>query len=255
MSFSDIEALIIGSTLQMKWKLLATDVRAISIQLATDMNFTKHYNHFVIPSKSSAVTFDVGAGLWYFRFGMWSGKDHIGDISWTPTYGPASVVCAKPTLSPPLSIVTIHHAFPIPSGIHFNSNIGAKTLICVEICKGGGGFEANNTTMKYYLDWGSGGFDVRGLDANSTYALRVSRFPSSRQDEFPKSEIYHMPAGAVVSTKRPLRVPTHGDGHRMAASHGGEAMLKEAAERPSMKFPTQAAYLRFLASKTSAAYH
>ena len=34
----------------------------------------------------------------------------------------------------------------------------------------------------------------------------------------------------------------------------GAQLLREAAERPTMKFPSQAAYLRFLATKTSSHY-
>jgi hypothetical protein len=254
MAISGIEALIIGSKLQFKWELYLPDAKLISIQLATDVNFTKNYNHFVIPTKALSTILEVGAGAWYFRFGVWSGKDHTGDVSWTPTHGPATVVSSKPTLSSAAPSVEIVHSFPIPGGIHFNSNIVTKSIICVEVCKNGAGFEANNTTMRYYLDWGSGGFDVRGLDPANTYALRVSRFPES-YSEFPTSQLYHMPSGAVIGVKRPLRIPRHGDGDRMAAARGGEAILREAAERPVMKFPSQAAYLRYLATKTSSMYH
>lgn len=255
MAVSNVEVTIFGSSLQFQWELLMPEARALSIQLATDSNFTRNYNHFIIPTGASSVRLEVGAGEWYFRMGTWSGKDHVGDVTWTATYGPARVVTAKPTLASPPANVSILHSFAIPEGIHFNSNIGSKSIICVEICKNSSGFEANNTTMKYYLDWGNGGFDIRGLDSANNYALRVTKFPFSSVQEFPKDTLIHMPAGAIVPLRRPIRTGRHGDGDRMAAARGGEAMLREAAERPTMKFPSQAAYLRFLASKTSSQYH
>ena len=161
MAFTGVEAFIMGSKIQFKWKLLLPEAKLISIQLATDANFTKHYNHFVIPVGAESVTLETGAGEWYFRLGSWSGKEQIGDVAWTPTYGPARVICAKPTLVAPAPNISLLHSFAIAEGIRFNSNIIVKTIICVEICKDSSGFEANNTVMKYYVDWGDGGFDIR----------------------------------------------------------------------------------------------
>jgi hypothetical protein len=256
MAVNEVEALIIGSALQINWKLLLPEARALSVQVATDSNFTRNYNHFMIPVTASFVRLDLGVGSWFFRIGTWSGKDHAGDAAWSPTYGPANVVCAKPTLKPPAPNIAILHSFPIPEGIHFNSNISVKNMICVEICKNSSGFEADNTVMRYFLDWGHGGFDVRGLDPLNTFALRITKFPcSDGLAEFPTTELWHMPAGVVIGAKRPIRSPRHLDGSGTATARGGEALLRDAAERRTMKFSSQADYLRFLAAKTKSQFH
>jgi hypothetical protein len=254
MSFGSVEARIAGSVLQISWGLFATDPRAISIQVATDANFTKNYAHFVLPTMASSVGLDLGAGTWFYRLGVWSGKDHEGSVDWTATYGPAAISCAKPTFAAPAPVVSVLHSYPTPGGIRLATNISEKTLVCLEICKGSAGFEANNTTMRYVLNWGNGTVDVAPLDPANSYSVRISRFPTTPA-AFPSTALYTMPAGAIVRMARPLRVARHGDGHQMAAAHAGAAMLKEAAERPTMRFPSQAAYMRYLASKTGAAYH
>lgn len=254
MAFSLVEARIFGSTLRLNWELAMGEVRAISIQVATDANFTRNYCHFVLPTKSSSVTLDLGAGGWYFRAGAWTGRDHVGSIEWSATYGPAEISTAKPTFVAPTPTVAILHHFAVPGGVRLQTSIGEKSVICVEVCKGGVGFEANNTTMTYMLNWGDGTVDVKGLDAVNSYGVRVSRFVSE-YSEFPTAKLHCLARAAAVGPLRPLRVGRYGDGDRMAAARSGATMLREAAERPTMRFPTQAAYLRYLASKTGAGYH
>ena len=253
MAISNIEAVILGSVLQFKWKLLLPETRLISIQLAFDSNFTKNMNHFVIPTSASSVNLDVGQGAWFFRFGTWIGKDLAGDVTWSPTYGPANVICTKPFILPPPPNITIHHSFPIGEGIRFISNTVVKSIICVEICKDSNGFEANNTVMKYYVDWGDGGFDLRGLDPLNSFALRVTKFPSN-YSEFPKTNLFHMPAGALIGSKRPLRAQRHKDTLAMTETRGDSAVLRDIADQRRIKFSSQADYLRFLAAKTKSQY-
>lgn len=253
MALNNIEAMIIGSSLQLKWNLLQPEARAISIQVATDSNFTKNLNHFIVPTSASFIGLDVGRGEWYFRLGHWSGKEHEGDVYWTATYGPALVVCSKSSVAPPPPNLRVLHSFPIPGGIHFNSNIDVKNFTFVEICKDSTAFEADNTNMRYYLDWGTGGFDIRGLDPLNIYALRVTKFPSGVDAAaFPTTVLYHMPASVSIGSKRPLRVERRTDGVMLATSRAGDAVLRDAATRPTMKFSSQGDYLRFLATKTVA---
>jgi hypothetical protein len=255
MAFDGVEAMIVGSSLQLKWNLLQPEARAISIQVATDSNFTRNLNHFIVPTSASFIGLDVGRGEWYFRLGHWSGKDQEGDVYWTATYGPALVVCTKPSVAPPPAALRVLHSFPIPGGIHFNSNIDVKNLTFVEICKDSTTFEANNTNMKYYLDWGTGGFDIHGLDPVNVYAMRVTKFPTGVDAAaFPTSSVYHLPASVSIGSKRPLRIGRRADGGALATSRADNAVLRDAATRPTMKFSSQGDYLRFLATKTVAHY-
>lgn len=255
MAVSNIEALIIGSSLQFKWKNLIPEARAVSIQIATDSNFTKHYSHFVFPPLATGSTLEVGAGAWYFRFGVWNGKDHVGDVTWTPTYGPAVVICAKPTLAPPTPSVVIHKSYAVPEGFIIQSNIVKKSIICVEICKNSADFEANNTNMKYYLDLGTGQFDIRGFDTANSYALRIATFPSPSPENFPSTTLFHMPAGVTTPLTPPLAPIRHAAAIDRVNSQAGMAMLREASERPIMKFSSTDEYLRFKKSKTAANFH
>jgi hypothetical protein len=267
MTALSIEARIFGSALTMTW-IPTGAPKAISVQIATDVNFTANLNHFVLPSATRSATLDVGAGAWFFRVGQWSGKEHEGEITWTPTYGPAVVDCAKPPIQPSASkAVELVNNYPTIGAFRLHTNISERAIVYIEVCKGGTKFEANNTKSRYMLDWGRGSLDVGGLDPHHVYSVRFTTFPvppaattatataAEGRGEFPKSTLVHLPTMCEVLGKRPLRAGRHADGDMMGAARGGQALLRESQERATMRFPSQAAYLRYLATKTGAGYH
>ena len=203
MSIYSVECSVQDEKLALQW-LLFGPAHAVSICVANNREFTENMRHFVLPPVTSALL-DIGGGAWYVRFGAWTGTLTHGIIDWALTCGPIVITANSIVPTIPFTLPIIHRQ-PIRSAMRIYTGILTPYYVLFESAETHM-FSAQSTTHRYVLDNGRGFVDCTGLEYNSSYIIRISRFgPDSSQ--FPTDTIQQVDTGRVLygmRSARPLR--------------------------------------------------
>jgi hypothetical protein len=220
--------------------LVLTDHRAVSIHVGFDPEFKNSERHFVLPAGVTQCSLDLGPGAWFYRVGAWIGDKHKGHIEWSGIYGPTLLRARKavvPTVPERLKVLDVQS---LEGGMRFNTGRMEEYYALAE-CR-----RAGETRWLYTLDIGVGHFDVAGLALGEAYAFRVfdcggAALPTDRVHQL--GEGVRIQDKVTLSSGRSLNIGDFSD-------HKAErAVLRDAAERKSMRFSSQADYLKFVAAK------
>jgi len=204
MSIYGVECSVQDEKLALQWLVFA-QARAVSICVANNSEFTENMRHFVLPPVTSALL-DIGGGSWYVRFGAWTGTLTHGSIDWALTCGPIVITTANSMVPTIPFTLPILHKQPIRSAMRIYTGILTPYYVLFESAETHM-FSAQSTTHRYILDNGRGFVDCEGLEYNSSYIIRISRFgPDCSQ--FPTDTIQQVDTGRVlygIRASRPLR--------------------------------------------------
>lgn len=231
--------------LQLRWTIHCADVKAISIQIAEDREFTKQCKHFVLPVITSC-TLSTGAGMWFYRVGAWSGDSHHGVIGWSGIYGPATIatpLAPKPNSSFPLKLKTVQ---PIVQGIQYFTDVIQKFYAVIEISKTD--LRASQITYQYILDDNKGFITASKLSDHLQYMIRISVFEKNI-DSFPSSEVIECTEGKVLLEQKSVKPQVFQAQVDRAEYAGGAAILQQEKEGKPIRFHSAADYTRYLAMK------
>ena len=246
----NVVARIGGGTLDMTWEVLGSPL-ALSIQIAQDVEFRNSMRHYVLPVVSG-VNLDVGGGSWFFRLGSWHGNTTEGKIAWTSTFGPAVLPVRRLVQQPKPSSLPILHTQPIVDGVRIHTGVMAKVYTVLEYNKNRG-FPASSSTYMYMHDWGRGYFDLKGLDHLHAYSVRIMSF-SGDKSALPTDTVQLLEIPAAVHGIKPIKFTPQLDKNNALriTAKGDEPVLREALEKPFLRFASHADYVRFNAAKARA---
>lgn len=252
MAVQNVVANTKNGVLELMWELLAEPL-VLSIQIATDIEFTTTVRTFVIPTASGA-TLDIGNGTWFFRVGAWMGTKTAGKIMWTTPYGPAVIASRKSAVNLKPCTLPLIHVQSIENGIRLHTGLPEKLYAILEYCKESS-FPASKTTTIYAYDWGRGYFDIENLDFLHEYSVRFCSFAGAPgaigtpvRHVLPTETVMQLEAPRAIHRKRPGRPAKPVDNTLKAVSAADDPILREAQQKPFMRFASHADYLRYTAA-------
>ena len=240
----NITAQCIGGKLALKWETMG-DCVAISIQTATDSEFTKNERCYVIP-KINAVDLDSGGGFWYVRIGAWIGDTTSGIIKWSGVYGPVAVV--NPKSLPPLkpSPAFILHTQAIQTGMRFHTENIKPMFFVIEVSSENT-FRSTATKTQYVFDYGKKHVDCLHLLFGKVYSIRFGAFTTEALN---KMEIRQLGEWQTIHNMEPARPIKPVDNTQAVAEKGDAVYLREVSQRKIARFTSHSDYLRFKAAET-----
>ena len=231
--------------LQLRWTIHCGDAKAISVQIAEDREFTKQRKHFVLPVTTSCAL-STGAGMWFYRVGVWSGDLHHGVIGWSGIYGPITIatpLAPKPNSPFPLKMKS---AQPIVNGIQYYTDVIQRFYGIIEISKTD--LRASQTVYQYMLDDNKGFVAASNLSDHLQYMIRISVFDKNISD-LPSSEVIECTEGKVFTDQKSLKPQVFTAQVDRAQFAGGAAILQQEKEGKPIRFHSAADYTRYMAMK------
>jgi len=235
-----------ASKLCLAWEILAIS-RCLLVSVATDTEFTKNLRTFLIPPTATSLQLDTGNGLWYVRIGSMTGDVQKGIIEWSQVYGPVMVVSVKGLPKEPECGLPVLHTQAIIDGLRFHTGY-LLPMYCIMESSVDMSFPATKTKWTYMFDWGRGFQDCDGLEYQYTYSVRMRTW-SPDGTTMPTEDVRTLSKGFTVHGKKPARYVRKIASGDLSTSRAEEVMLREARERPNMKFATHADYLKYTAAK------
>jgi hypothetical protein len=228
-----------------------TEHVAISVQLATNEDFTTSVRTFVIPANLKAVGLDVGNGKWFVRVGFWRGTVAAGQVVWSKRTPVADEIkCAKAPVPVPKTFLPVIHTTPQIEKIRFHFSNPLKRYIIYETCPYSS-FAANSTLNRYKLHSGSE-FDVGGLTALVSINIRLCTLATLDQTVLPTESVEMLGGWSAALNKRPLKKPGDLDGMGTVERLAMEAVVKDVdatvAKGGKPRFPSHADYMRYQAA-------
>lgn len=250
MSIQSLRASDGGPALNLSWEYVTSAV-GIVVQLATNAELTDSLQTYLLPPVGG-VTLSCGGGAWYFRVAALLGDTYHGDVDFTAVYGPATVVATSPS-SPVPSPTTLVHTQAIQGGVRLHLSKPEPIFALVDVSEDPG-FLSSKTKTQYVYDRGHGFIDCTGLSFERTYSLRihVSKEPPpfvKEIDTIRLSKVYEFFTPFATHGRRTAR-PVRGAGNgELSVSRALAPVLREAGERPFVRFSSNKEYMRFLAAK------
>lgn len=248
-----IQALCIsegGPVLDLSWEYVTSAV-GIVVQLATNAEMTDQLQTYLLPPVGG-VTLSCGGGAWYLRVGALLGDTYHGVIDFTGVYGPAIVVASPPS-SPTSSSSTLVHTQALQGGVRLHLSKPEPVFALVDVSEDSR-FPAAKTKTQYVYDRGHGFIDCTGLSFERTYSLRIHVTKGTPPFEEERKAmgldtVYEFCKPLVTHGRRTAR-PVRGAGNgELSASRALAPVLREAGERPFVRFSSNKDYVRFLAAK------
>jgi hypothetical protein len=242
----NIDIQCVTGKMAIRWDTIGECV-AISLQIATDSEFTKNERCYVIP-KINALDLDCGGGLWYIRIGSWIGDAKYGTVEWSGVYGPIAIASSKhaPPLKP--SPVSIVHTQSIQKGLRFHTENLIPMYFVLESSVDRT-FNSTTTKTQYVFDYGKGYIDCVNLSFGSFYSIRFGAFVTESLD---KLEIRQLGEWQTVHNKQPARPNKPFNSTQVASEKADASLLREASQKKVIRFTSHSDYLRFKAAETRA---
>lgn len=231
--------------LALRWTIHCADVKAISIEIATDREFTQQRKLFVLPIVTQCTLF-VGAGMWFYRVGAWSGEVTHGTIEWSGIYGPATVATPfSPKPNPPFTLL-FKQTQPIYGGIQYYTDKVQQYYAILEYSKTN--LRASQRAYQYVLDDNKGFVAVSNLHDHLTYTIRISTFENN-SSTLPTTEVIECTEGKVYTEQKSMKQQTLAVHEDRAQLAGGAAMLQQEKEGRPIRFNSYTEYTRYMGLK------
>jgi hypothetical protein len=235
--------------LYLEWETLGLDeIVAISIQIATDSEFTQETRTFVMDKTVKSCTLDVGFGKWFYRVGAWIGTEKDGIIEWSGIYGPVSIRSTKPHVNLFAFPTFLTNVKPAHNSIVFYTGLYEPYYMILHATQKDH-FKASGLKSYYKYDLGNGSIQLLNMDPQYTYSFQLQMF-AKKIAELPKDgNIQVLTDMYVVKNKRsamPVRAMNNTDRAVYAAD---KAILQDSIGKPNRKFGSYAEYLQFQAAK------
>ena len=234
------------SKLCLTWEILSLN-RALLVAIANDTEFTKNLRTFLIPSTATSIQLDSGNGDWYVRIGALAKDTQKGVIDWAQTYGPIFVASAKGVPKEPDFALPVLHTQAIKDGLRFHTGYMLPMYSIMEASTDIT-FPATKTKWTYMYDWGRGYQDCIGLEYQYTYSVRIKTWTPDGKT-LPTEDVRTLSKPYTVHGKKPARIVRVAASGNLSTNRAEEVLLREARERPNMRFATHADYLKYTAAK------
>ena len=232
--------------LALQWlDLDPTTTARISVQIATNGDFTENYHHFLLPSEEGTriAGFAVSRGPWFFRIGAW--KTTEKDVSWSGVFGPLAITTNRQMNSKVKGEVQIVYTQPIEGGLRIHTGVYNNRPILVEYTSEPS-FTIEKMRYRWVRDMNMFGYvDITGMEASYVYNVRIA------QVEEPKDSIVEPCEWLVSKGQKALAPIRHHSNQHHALNMAGRTLLQEARTRP-IRFHSSADYTRFLAIQQQA---
>lgn len=242
MVVQNIQCIVQQSSVQLTWVNIQV-ANGITIQFATNIFLNENLRTFIFPFCTSA-SLSIGTGTWYFRIGSIAPD---GKIGYSPVCGPVTLTEKSMIHEPPEDVLRILHTKQIANGIRLQTGHTSPLYAVLDVSKDRD-FSVYQTKSYIVFDTGKGYFDTPQLDPEHTYMLRISCWSGDRS-KLPTCTIEQLHAGQIVVDVRPGLPVKALDNTDRAINRADQPVLREAHERPFMRFASHADYLRYQASK------
>lgn len=221
-----------------------TLVKRLSVQIATNGDFTEGYHHFLLPNVEgmTGVSLAISKGPWYFRVGAWNLANDT--VSWSGIFGPLAITTDREMKSPTKEQIKILHTQPLEGGLRVHTGLTKDYTVLVEYTT-----EPTFTLAKMKYRWirdaSKGNFDVLGFESGHLYNLRIAKV-----DE-PKNSIEEATNWLVTKGHRSLPPRRH---HSVAdhTIHAAEKVLLQEARHTRPRFSSGTDYVNWLAAQEKA---
>ena len=228
------------------WEVIA-NIRATSIQVALDSEFTNNVRTFVLPAFVKNCNLDVGNGNWFYRIGGWIGTWTEGIIDWSGIYGPIKIVSPKPVCAIVPFPTEITYVKPALNSIIFYTDRCDPYYMIVNISEKEN-FKASQVKTHYYSDLDMGHITISDLSPEKTYSFQFQMLAKQR-DTLPTDSIQLLTEEYTVLNKRTGMYvkPKSATEHTTYAAD--KAMINDSMKRTRLQFFSYAQYLQFQAAK------
>jgi hypothetical protein len=238
---------VVGQAVQgrlvLQWSIHC-DALAISVEVATDREFTQGRKMFVLPVTTNCAL-ALGGGFWYYRVGAWIGDKGRGTIEWSGIYGPTAVINPRsPKSSPPLTL-KIKEAQPVYNGIKYHMEDVTQYYAVLEVSKSD--LKASHKTVQYMLDDNKGFVSVTNLSDQLQYTVRISTFENNGYTL--PSQVLECTEGKVFTNQKPMKQQNLGLHQDRAQFAAAQAILQQEQEGRPIKFNSHAEYTRYMGLK------
>lgn len=241
----DISARAADGRLALTW-VAASVFRAITIQVASDIEFTRGLRQFVLPARTGGCSLDCGPGLWYYRVGGLHGQEDEGEIVWSGIYPPVALRPEKVVLPAVRGRLTITGTQAVERGARLATNLREPYLAFVDYSKAEG-VPASQSKSRYIRDWGKGSLDITGLAEGAMYFFRVATFVDGL-DVLPVDSVKTVAEG-VTASSGVATAPRPANNTDRAEHAGDKALLRDVSHRPVVRFSSYVDYVKFQAAQ------
>jgi hypothetical protein len=225
--------------LGISWEVLA-DHKAISVQVARAPEMAgSTMRHFVLPAGVKGCTLDLGPGTWGCRVGAWIGDANRGAVEWSGIYGPVAVASPRPLLGVVAERIKVVHVQSLEGGMRFHTGRMEEYYTLIESAR------TEGVRWNYVRDNGMGYIDAINLERGSTYSFRLY----DCGPRLPEGALVQLGEGIAVRGKRALPSGPSLNVVDYSEHKAERAVLRDSVDRPAMRFPSQADYLKFVAAK------
>lgn len=281
MLIQNINGSCVQEKLVLTWELF-TECLALSIQIASDTEFTKNSRTFAIPSvlkdkkrvPVQGITLDTGPNMWFVRIGCWLGNEKRGVINWSGIVGPFLVISKKSIVPARMSPLRITRTQPLVNGIRLFTGYTGECYSIIEYSDDK--LLASTTKTIYSFDMRYGYIDCLDLVSDfspaqfsgirepsswvpaapmgeKTYNIRLSTF-ADNINLMPVGSVKQMAEGVVVRGVKPSSAIRPHDTSDRTILKADAAILREASHKNVVRFSSQADYTAYLAAKARASH-
>lgn len=235
-----------GGRLRLVWEVLGSPI-AISVQIASDMEFTVQTRIFILPKGATQCELDVGGGRWYYRVGAWLGEEKDGVIEWSGIYGPVGLQSNKAAPGLELFPGGLTDVRPAYNAIVFHTGMYEPYYMIINATQKDS-FTAGTTKTYYKFDWGAASIQLSGLDPNATHSFQLQLMVGDKAT-LPTNSVKMLTDVYEVRNKRTAMIVKPATNTDHATYAADKAILQDSIGRRKQNFGSYAQYLQFQAAK------
>lgn len=245
MSIHNLGAGDYNGKLVFQWKELDSSVKRISIQIATNGDFTQNYHHFLLPNLPgmAGASLALSAGPWFFRVGAWAVTND--DVEWSGIYGPIAVTTHRVMKPQEKAKLKILHTQALEGGLRIHTGMNTEYCVLVEYTTETS-FTLPNMKYRFLKDSYKGHIDILGFNEAYTYNIRVAQIVEPVNTLVEPFEWIVSKGHRSLPPRRHLNTEDH-------TLHSAEkVLLRDARENKPMRFTSGSDYARWLAMQEKA---
>lgn len=259
-----------GGKLMMNWEIVdivdGKTVRALHVQVAKAADFTgPSFRAFLLPAATTSVVIDAGSGDWYFRVGAVVGDEVAGSVDWSGSYGPRRLGGEKAIVPIAPARLKVKRWGQTLEGIWVETGVREPYYTFVDLSTGPG-FQSGLIKTLYFLDRGTGRFEIDGLQPDTKYWIRIRTAAgqwgligaAGRVESLCEAvELADVQRGRAATAIVGSQVRGSVDavtrqttGSDRTFAEANRVLLREARENPVQRFSSHSDYLRFVQAQT-----
>jgi hypothetical protein len=227
--------------LALSW-IVQTEHHAVSVQVAFDPEFTRSARHLVLPKGVTSCALDLGTGVWFYRVGAWLGPEpNRGVIDWSGIYGPVLLRSPKGALGLGPETLKVEQIQSLESGMRFHTGRMEEYMVVVRYVNLD---DKEEPRWVFVRDVGLGYLDILGISEKWRYTFTLFDCKG-----FPSEGILSLGEGLTIAGRRALPSGPSLSVGDYSEHKADTAILRDLMEKQSVRFSSQADYLKYVAAK------